>query len=60
MHYVAIHSIRDFKSKGLVFAQFCSQCDNSFFDWCKTVNILVDKYFPHKYDEKYGILLQKT
>ena len=48
------------KSKCLVFAQFWSKSDNSFFDWCKTVNILVEKYFPHKYDDKYGIFLQKT
>ena len=27
-----------------------------FFDWCKTVNILQEKYFPHKYDKKYVIL----
>ena len=47
---IEIEDFQVLKSKCLVFAQFWSKSDNSFFDWCKTVNILVEKYFPHKYD----------
>ena len=39
-----IGSSKIFKSKGLVFAQFCSKYDNSSSDWWKTVQILEEKY----------------
>ena len=32
------------KSKGLVFAQFSSEYDNSSFDWWKTLKKLLEKY----------------
>ena len=57
---IEIEDFQVLKSKCLVFAQFWSKSDNSFFDWCKTVNILVEKYFPHKYDDKYGIFFTKN
>ena len=44
-----------FKSNGLAFAHFWSKSDDSFFGWCKTVNIFQGKYLFRKYDEKYGI-----
>ena len=56
---IEIEDFQVLKSKCLVSAQFWSKSDNSFFDWCKTVNILVEKYFPHKYDDKYGIFYKK-
>ena len=37
---------------GLAFAHFWSNSDNSFFDWCKTINIFLEKYFFRKYDKK--------
>ena len=52
---IAIRSLNLFKSNCLVFAQFLPKSDKFFLDWCKTVNILQEKYFPHKYDKKYVI-----
>ena len=40
---------------GLAFAHFWSNSDNSLFDWCKTVNIFLEKYFSREYEEKNGI-----
>ena len=42
---IEIEDFQVLKSKCLVFAQFWSKSNNSFFDWCKTVNILLEKYF---------------
>ena len=56
---IEIEDFQVLKSKCQVFAQFWPEFDNSFFDWCKTVNILQEKYFPHKYDRKYVLFLKK-
>ena len=42
-----IRGLKVLKSKGLVFAQFCSKYDNSSSDWWKTVQILEEKYSRH-------------
>ena len=55
---IAIRSWNIFKSNCLVFAQFWPKSDK--IDWCKTVYILQEKYFPHKYDKKYVIFWQNT
>ena len=49
---IAIGSWIFFESNCLVCAYFWSKWDKIFFDWCKTVNILQEKYFPHKYNKK--------
>ena len=56
---IEIEDFQVLKSKCQVFAQFWPESDNSFFDWCKTVNILQEKYFPHKYDKKMAFFLKK-
>ena len=56
---IEIEDFQVLKSKCLVFAQFLSKSNNSFFDWCKTANILIEKYFLRKYDQIFGIFLTK-
>ena len=41
-----------FKSNCLAFIHFWADTDNSFFDWCKTVNISQENYILHKSDKK--------
>ena len=55
---IEIEDFQVLKSKCLVFAQFWSKSNNSFFDWCKTVNILIEKYFLREYDQIVGIFWQ--
>ena len=38
---------------------FLVQMRLNFFDWCKTVNILQEKYFPHKYNKKCHFFYKK-
>ena len=47
------------KSKGLVFAQFCSKYDNSSSDWWKTVQILEEKYSRHIFVQNEAVIGKK-
>ena len=53
-----IRGLKVLKSKGQVFAQFCSKYDNSSSDWWKTVQILEEKYSRHIFVEN-GISIGK-
>ena len=48
-----------FKSHCLAFTHFWADTDNSFFDWCKTVNISQENYILHKSDKKCDYIDQK-
>ena len=37
-----------------------SKWDKIFFYWCKTINILQEKYFPHKYNKKCHFFYKKN
>ena len=55
-----IGSFKNFKSKGLVFAQFWSKSENSSSDWWTTDQILKEKYSHHIFAKKRGIYWQET
>ena len=51
-------SFKNFKSKGLVFAQFWSKSENSSSDWWTTGQILKEKYSRHIFAKK-GVSIDK-
>ena len=48
-----------FKSKGLVFPQFCSKYDNSSTDWWKTGQNLKEKYSYHIFVQNEAVIVKK-
>ena len=41
------------------FSSFLARIWWNFFNWCKTINILQEKYFPHKYDKNMAYFYEK-